>query len=34
VVSWEVVARQYNEAYGLARKAGRTGAPVVMDLEF
>jgi glycosyltransferase involved in cell wall biosynthesis len=34
VVSWEVVARQYNEAYKLARKASRTGRPVVLDLEF
>ena len=33
-VSWEVVARQYNEAYRLARKAARTGTPVVLDLEF
>ena len=34
VVCWEVVARQYNEAYKLARKAARTGQPVVLDLEF
>ncbi len=34
VVSWEVVARQYNEAYRLARNACRTGAPVILDLEF
>ena len=34
VVCWEVVARQYNEAYKLARKAVRTGQPVVLDLEF
>ena len=34
VVCWEVVARQYNEAYKLARKAARTGRPVVLDLEF
>jgi 1,2-diacylglycerol 3-alpha-glucosyltransferase len=34
VVSWEVVARQYNEAYELARKAARTDQPVVLDLEF
>ena len=34
VVSWEVVARQYNEAYKLARKALRTGRPVVLDPEF
>jgi predicted kinase len=29
-----VVARQYNEAYKLARKALRTGRPVVLDPEF
>jgi len=34
VVSWEVVARQYNEAYQMARRAVRTGRPVVLDLEF
>jgi len=34
VVCWEVVARRYNEAYKLARKAARTGQPVVLDLEF
>ena len=34
VVCWEVVARQYNEAYKLARKAARTGQPAVLDLEF
>lgn len=34
VVSWEVVTRQYNEAYKLARKALRTGRPVVLDPEF
>jgi glycosyltransferase involved in cell wall biosynthesis len=33
-VSWEVVARQYNEAYKLARKACRTGKPVVLEPEF
>lgn len=33
-VSWEVVARQYNEAYMLARRATSTGKPVVLDLEF
>ena len=33
-VCWEVVARQYNEAYKLARRAARTGQPVVLDLEF
>lgn len=34
VVSWEVVAQQYNEAYRLARKAARTGVPVSLPLEF
>ncbi|HXK58752.1 MAG TPA: glycosyltransferase [Acidobacteriota bacterium] len=34
VVSWEVVAHQYNEAYELARHAVRTGQPVVLALEF
>jgi glycosyltransferase involved in cell wall biosynthesis len=34
VVCWEVVARQYVEAYKLARRAARTGQPVVLDLEF
>ena len=34
VVGWEVVARQYNEAYKLARKAARTGQHVVLNLEF
>jgi len=34
VVSWEVVAAQYNEAYRLARWSSRTGRPVVMELEF
>ncbi|QBH13590.1 hypothetical protein DO021_15380 [Desulfobacter hydrogenophilus] len=34
VVCWEVVARQYNEAYKLARKTAYTGQPVVLDLEF
>ncbi len=34
VVSWDVVARQYNEAYRLANKALRTRKPVVLDLEF
>lgn len=34
VVSWEVVARQYNEAYALAREAKRTGASVRLDPEF
>jgi glycosyltransferase involved in cell wall biosynthesis len=34
VVSWEVVAGQYNQAYRLAREAVRTGQPVVLELEF
>ncbi len=34
VVSWEVVARQYNEAYGLAREAKRTGKTVELEPEF
>jgi len=34
IVSWEVVARQYNEAYRLARKAAQTGVPVVLEPEF
>lgn len=34
VVSWDVVAQQYNEAYRLARKAVRTGNPVALDPEF
>jgi glycosyltransferase involved in cell wall biosynthesis len=34
VVCWEVVARQYNEAYKLVRQAARTGQPVVLELEF
>ncbi len=34
VVSWEIVARQYNEAYQLARASVRSGQPVVLDLEF
>jgi len=34
VVSWELVAGQYNEAYKLARKACRSGKPVVLEAEF
>jgi len=34
VVSWEIIADKYNEAYKLARKAIKTGKPVVLDLEF
>ena len=34
VVSWDVVAQQYNEAYRLADHACRTGKPVVLEPEF
>lgn len=34
VVSWEVVAQQYSEAYELARQAKATGQPVVLAPEF
>ncbi len=34
VVSWEVVARQYREAYRLARQAVETGKPVFLEPEF
>lgn len=34
VVSWEVVARQYREAYCLARQAVETGEPVRLEPEF
>ncbi|MFW6181114.1 MAG: hypothetical protein ACOC8N_05140 [Spirochaetota bacterium] len=34
VVSWEVVAGQYNRAYQIARRAAGTDQPVVLDLEF
>ena len=34
VVSWEVVANQYNEAYDLARTATKTQKPVLLPLEF
>jgi 1,2-diacylglycerol 3-alpha-glucosyltransferase len=34
VVSWEVVARQYSEAYELAREAKKTAQPVVLAPEF
>jgi glycosyltransferase involved in cell wall biosynthesis len=34
VVSWEVVARKYNEAYNIAREAKRTGRPVYIEPEF
>ena len=34
VVSWEVVVKQYYQAYELARESKRSGQPVVLDLEF
>ncbi len=34
VVSWEVVARQYGEAYKLVRRSARTGRPISLELEF
>ncbi len=34
VVSWEIVAQQYLEAYDLARTAKRLGKPVELELEF
>jgi glycosyltransferase involved in cell wall biosynthesis len=34
VVSWEVIARQYDKAYSLARSARRTGKPVDLPKEF
>lgn len=34
VVSWEVVAKQYNQAYELAREAKRMGLPVSLEPEF
>ena len=34
VVSWDVVAEQYNEAYIAAREAQRTGKPVLQPMEF
>ncbi|KPK49599.1 MAG: hypothetical protein AMK72_04115 [Planctomycetes bacterium SM23_25] len=34
VVSWEVVVKQYAEAYDLAREAIRSGNPVELPLEF
>jgi len=34
VVSWNVVAEQYNEAHELARDAQKTGKPVQLPLEF
>jgi glycosyltransferase involved in cell wall biosynthesis len=34
VVSWDVVARQYDEAYECAVAANQTGKPVELPLEF
>jgi 1,2-diacylglycerol 3-alpha-glucosyltransferase len=34
VVSWDVVAKQYNEAYELAREAKKTGKPVTLAKEW
>lgn len=34
VVSWDVVAGQYDEAYALAREAVRSGTPVELPAEF
>jgi glycosyltransferase involved in cell wall biosynthesis len=34
VVSWDVIARQYLQAYELARESKRSGQPVVLDSEF
>ena len=34
VVSWEIVAHQYLQAYDYARNAKRRGRPVEFDLEF
>ncbi len=34
VVSWEIVANQYNTAYALARKSLETGQPVMLEPEF
>ena len=34
VVSWNVVAGQYNESYDLAREAKKTGKPVMLPMEF
>ena len=34
VVSWDIVAEQYNDAYHLARTAKETGKPVELPLEF
>lgn len=34
IVSWEVIAKQYNEAYELASEAVKTGKPVQLESEF
>lgn len=34
IVSWEIVAQEYNKAYDLAIRAKQTGTPVDIDLEF
>ena len=34
VVSWDVVARQYKNAYALARAAKQSGNPVELEMEF
>ncbi|MCD4699349.1 MAG: glycosyltransferase [Phycisphaerae bacterium] len=34
VVSWEIVAAQYDEAYDMARTANKTNKPVVLPMEF
>jgi two-component SAPR family response regulator len=34
VVSWEVVAGQYDQAYELARRAQQTNEPVALPMEF
>jgi hypothetical protein len=34
VVSWDVVAGQYDEAYTLAREAVQSGKPVELPTEF
>ena len=34
VVSWEIVADKYNQAYDLARNAKISGKPVIIEPEF
>ncbi len=34
VVSWDIVAGQYNRAYEIAAQAKRTGQPVALEMEF